>query len=146
MAVAEDENPFDLYVNALKELDDAARGGLSQWSSHVLTFAELTDGIVWDGLTTWLGNNWRHASEAVAAFQSIGASEVAAGLDTAISLARINHRADAVTVDIRALRNNEPAFNALVAAEAMIERDWVLLWGMAEAYARSNGWSPAAQA
>ena len=144
MAVAEGESPFDLYANALKQLDDASRGRLSQWSKDILLFAELTDGIVWDGLVTWLGNNWSQASDAVAAFRGIGASEVAADLDAALALVRVNPRADAATANTLALRNDAAAFNALVAAEAMIERDWALLWDMAEAYARSNGWSATA--
>jgi hypothetical protein len=132
---------FETYLDKLKALSDYQRQSLARWSADVLAFAEMTDGIVWDGLLGWAANQWPNAPETVEALRSIGATAQADLLASAMDLARERGHVGKYGLDYKAAQNDGIANSAFLKAEASIEGDWESLWDRAEAYARSSGWS-----
>ena len=132
---------FETYLEGLKGLGDWQRPALPQWSAHVLVFAEMTDGIVWEGLLGWADNDWAGVNHAVDALRSMGAAPQAALVLEALDLAREKGHVGRTGLDRNAVLRDDAAFGAFSRAEESIESSWEELWSRAEAYARANGWS-----
>jgi hypothetical protein len=134
---------FERYLEGLKVLGDWQRPSLPEWSMNVLTFAEMTDGIVWEGLLGWTDNDWAGANKAVDVLRTLGAAPQATLLLEALDVARARGHIGRAGLDRTAVLRDDAAFAAFLKAEESIEGAWEELWNRAEAYARANGWSEA---
>jgi hypothetical protein len=134
-------DPFEAYLDGLKELGDWQRPSLPQWSANVLVFAEMTDGILWEGLLGWTDNDWTGANQAVDALRSMGATPQAALILEALNMARERGHIGGAGLDPKAVLRDDKAYNAFLKAEEAINGAWQELWDRAEAYARANGWT-----